>query len=138
MKVSTRGRYALRMMVDLASHAEGACVSLKDVAVRQEISAKYLEQIAGVLMKAGLLQSVRGAQGGYRLVRPACEYTAGEVLRALEGTLAPTACLARERQDCERADICVMLPFWEGLNHIITDYVDGITLQDIADGKKFV
>ena len=135
MKISTRGRYALRMMVDLAAHTQINCVSLKDVAVRQSISAKYLEQIAGVLMKAGLLQSMRGAQGGYRLARPAAQYTAGEILRAVEGTLAPTTCLARESIDCPRAKNCALLPFWAGLGNAIAEYVDGVTLQDIADGN---
>lgn len=135
MMISTRGRYALRMMLDLAEHQEDGYVALKDIAQRQEISKKYLEQIIPDLNRAGLLQTTRGYQGGYRLSRRPAEYTLGAILRATEGTLAPVACLGGEENHCERKADCATLPVWEGLDRVVNEYLDGVTLQDLFDGR---
>lgn len=134
MMISTRGRYALRMMLDLAERQGDGCVALRDVAQRQEISKKYLEQIIPVLNHAGLLQTTRGFQGGYRLARKPEEYTLGDILRTTEGTLAPVACLGGEENRCERKADCATLPVWEGLDRVVNEYLDGVTLQDLLDG----
>lgn len=132
MKISTKGRYALRMMVDLAaSRKERAFVSLRDVSGRQDVSMKYLEQIVNQLTKAGLLQSVRGPKGGYRLAKEPESYTVGEILRVTEGSLAPVACLDCTPNTCKRAAICPVLYVWEGLYQHILTYLDDVTLQDI-------
>ena len=112
MKISTKGRYALRLMADIGAHDQSGCVSLRDVAARQEISVKYLEQIAGMLTKAGFLYSERGAQGGYRLSRAPEEYTVGSILRLTEGDLAPVACLEGPENRCRRCGECTTLDFW--------------------------
>ncbi|MBQ7485349.1 MAG: Rrf2 family transcriptional regulator [Oscillospiraceae bacterium] len=132
MMVSTRGRYALRMMVDLAQHQSDGWVSLKEIAARQEISKKYLEQIIPVLNRAGLLQTTRGYQGGDRLNRPPAQYTLGEILRATEGSLAPVTCL-EQGNDCPRRFDCATLPIWQGLEQTVSAYLDGITLQDVLE-----
>ena len=131
MKISTRGRYALRLMMDVASHDQEGCVSLKDAAARQGISLKYLEQIAGTLSKAGVLQSVRGAQGGYRLSRPPEKCTVGSILRLTEGSLAPVSCLAGPENLCNECGECPTLDFWTGLYAVINDYIDRYTLADL-------
>lgn len=131
MKISTKGRYALRLMVDLARHDGPDFISLKDVSSRQSISIKYLEQIVTPLCHAGLLKSSRGAQGGYRLSRPPEDYTAGEILRATEGNLAPIACLEDEVNECPRYSRCDTICFWEGLARTVNSYVDSITLKDL-------
>jgi len=131
MKVSTRGRYALRLMTDIAGHDGQGYVSLKDVAERQNISMKYLEQIAGMLAKAGLLQSGRGAQGGYRLAREPETYSVGSILRLTEGNLAPVACLGGEGVRCERCGECPTLDFWSGLYAAVNQYIDHYTLADL-------
>lgn len=137
MKISTKGRYALRLMLDIAQHGEdGGCVSLKDVAVRQQVSMKYLEQIVPQLSRAGLLKSVRGAQGGYRLTRRPEEYRVGDILRITEGNLAPVACLEDCINQCARQEECMTLAFWEGLRNVINQYVDGVTLQDLLEKRK--
>ncbi|MFR5876317.1 MAG: RrF2 family transcriptional regulator [Eubacterium sp.] len=136
MKISTKGRYALRMLLDLAEHQQNGYVSLKDIAARQEISKKYLEQIVSLLNKSDVLRANRGYQGGYRLVKDASEYTVGDVLRITEGGLAPVACLDYEPIRCDRAEDCATLPVWQGLNKVINEYLDSITLQDIIDMKK--
>lgn len=136
MKVSTKGRYALRMMVDLALYDTGEFISLKDVAKRQDVSMKYLEQIVSQLTKSSFLHSVRGPQGGYRLARHPSEYTAGDILRATEGNLAPVSCLAVEPNHCPRANRCETLSFWEGLNRTINDYMDSVTLYDLVTEAK--
>ena len=123
MKVSTKGRYALRMMLDLALNDRGEYISLRDISLRQGITVKYLEQ-------------KRGNSGGYRLARKPEEYTAGEILRAVEGDLSPVACLVGDHNDCERADSCFVLSFWTGLRKLIDDYVDGFTLQDFVDDVR--
>ena len=133
MMISTRGRYALRMMLDLAEHQEGGFVALKDIAKRQEISKKYLEQIIPTLNRFELLRTTRGYQGGYRLSRRPDEYTLGDILRATEGSLAPVACLETDTNLCARQADCATLPVWRGLNRVINEYLDGITLQDLLD-----
>ncbi|WMJ85028.1 RrF2 family transcriptional regulator [Oscillospiraceae bacterium LTW-04] len=138
MKISTKGRYALRVMIDLAGHDAGAVISLRDISQRQGITLKYLEQITPLLSRAGLLKSIRGSSGGYRLTRPAAEYTAGEILRAVEGSLVPVACLEDEPNCCTRCNDCKTLPFWQGLAQIIDDYVDGVTLEDLLRGAPFL
>ena len=135
MRVSTRGRYALRLMLDLAMNNTGEPVRLKDVAKRQEISEKYLEQIIPLLSRAELLQTSRGYQGGYRLCRAPEEYTVYEILSVAEGGLAPVACLDQPENTCPRAPECLTLPVWEGLEKTIRDYLRSITLQSILDGK---
>ncbi|MFV0496695.1 MAG: RrF2 family transcriptional regulator [Candidatus Fimivivens sp.] len=137
MKISTKGRYALRVMVDLAGHDPGAVISLRDISQRQGITLKYLEQIIPLLSRAGLLKSVRGSNGGYRLTRPAQKYTAGEILRAVEGGLVPVACLEDEPNCCTRCHDCKTLPFWQGLARLIDDYVDNVTLADLSYGTPF-
>lgn len=133
MMISTRGRYALRMMADLAEHRQAGYIALKDVAERQGISKKYLEQIIPVLNRAGFLQTTRGFQGGYRLAKQPSEYTVGEILRATEGGLALVACLEQQPNTCPRRAECLTLPVWEGLNRVVSEYLDGITLQDLLD-----
>ena len=133
MMVSTRGRYALRLMLDLAMNNTGEPVRLKDVAKRQEISEKYLEQIIPLLSRAELLQTSRGYQGGYRLARAPQDYTVGEILRLTEGGLAPVACLDQHPNPCPRCGECATLPMWEGLERVICNYLDGITLQDLLE-----
>ncbi|MDE6747052.1 MAG: Rrf2 family transcriptional regulator [Oscillospiraceae bacterium] len=133
MKISTKGRYALRMLLDLAQHSAAGYVALKDIAERQNISKKYLEQIVPLLNKSGLLRTNRGYQGGYMLSKSAEQYTVGEILRVTEGNLCPVACLQYEKNDCPRASECMTLFVWEGLYKTITDYLDGLSLQDIID-----
>ena len=132
MKISTRGRYALRMMLDLAVNNNGEPIRLKDISKRQGISDKYLEQIISILNKAGFVRSIRGPQGGYMLNREPKEYTVGMILRLTEGGLAPVACLDYEPNDCERRNECVTLILWEKLNDAIKSVVDNITLQDLV------
>ncbi|MBD5112351.1 MAG: Rrf2 family transcriptional regulator [Ruminococcaceae bacterium] len=133
MKISTKGRYALRMMADLAQNGNGGYVALKDIAARQEISKKYLEQIVPLLTRADMLRTNRGFQGGYALSRSPEQYTVGEILRVTEGNLAPVACLQFDENTCPRKAKCQALPVWEGLYKVIIDYLDGISLKDIID-----
>ena len=139
MKISTKGRYALRMMLDLAQHQSDGFVALKDIAERQGISKKYLEQIVPLLNKAELLRTNRGYQGGYSLVKAPENYTVGEILRVTEGNLAPVSCLQYGENDCPRRGECETLPIWEGLYKVINEYLDGISLADIAsnDGGDY-
>ena len=136
MKISTKGRYALRILIDLAEHRNEGFIALKEVAARQEISKKYLEQIVPVLNKSGILQTNRGYMGGYRLAKEPKEYTVGTILRVTEGSLAPVACLDQEENTCTRAQECVTLSIWQGLYRVINEYLDGITLQDLLDMKR--
>ena len=136
MKISTKGRYALRMMIDLAEHANGGYVSLADIARRQAISRKYLEQIIPLFNRTDFLKKTRGAQGGYQLAKSPDQYTVGEILRLTEGSLAPVPCLENDPIGCERAGDCETLFVWQGLYQSITDYLDGITLQDILDRRS--
>lgn len=133
MKISTKGRYALRMMLDLAEHQGDGYIALKDIAERQNVSKKYLEQIVPILNKADILNTNRGYQGGYRLARTPDQYTVGDILRITEGSISPVACLDKNPVECERAAECATLPVWQGLYKVIADYLDGITLQDILD-----
>ena len=132
MKISTRGRYALRFMIDLARYDNGRYALLRDIAARQQISLKYLEQIATALGKAGLIDSMRGPQGGYRLTRSPQEYTVGDILRPIEGNLACVACLETRPNPCPQYSACHTVRFWEGLQHVILDYLDGTTLATLA------
>lgn len=132
MMISTKGRYALRTMIDLAQHRGEHYVSLRDISLRQDISMKYLEQIVGQLNRAGLLQSSRGAAGGYKLARLPEEYTAGDILRLTEGALAPVACLSPESGPCARCGECLTVDFWQGLYQAINQYVDSVTLAQLA------
>lgn len=133
MKVSTKGRYALRLMIDIAIHNDAGPVRIKDIAIRQEISDKYLEQIISILHKAGYVRSIRGPQGGYLLVKPPKDYTVGMILRLTEGSLAPVACLEYEDNACERQEDCATLRLWKQLNDAIRGVVDKVTLQDLVD-----
>ena len=133
MKISTKGRYALRMMLDLAMHSADGVVALKDIAERQDISKKYLEQIVPLLNKADLLRTNRGYQGGYALAKSPDKYTVGEILRVTEGNLCPVSCLQYPVNECPRASECMTLPVWEGHYTAINNYLDSVTLQDIID-----
>ena len=136
MKISTKGRYALRMMIDLAEHQNCGYVALKDIADRQNISKKYLEQIIPILNKSDILKTTRGSQGGYMLSKSPDKYTVGEILRLTEGSLAPVDCLNQDPIQCERSGECATLPVWQGLNRVINEYLDSITLQDILDQQR--
>ena len=135
MKISTRGRYALRMLTELARRNTEEYVALKDISRRQDIPVKYLEQIAGQLSKAGFLKSVRGPQGGYRLARAPRDCRIGDILRLLEGDLAPVACLRDTPNRCPRYESCPTAFFWEGLDRLIAAYVDSVNLQQLIEGE---
>ena len=130
MKISTKGRYALRVMIDLAINANENFISLKDIATRQEISNKYLEQIIAILNKAGYLESARGNTGGYKLAKKPNEYRVGDIIRTMEGDLAPTYCL-KEQAECKRKENCKTYSFWKGLDETINCYIDSKTLEDL-------
>jgi Rrf2 family protein len=136
MKISTRGRYALRFMVDLARQNRDQFVPLKDISARQNISIKYLEQITSLLSKFGLLQSVRGPQGGYKLSRSPEEYKVSEILRITEGNLSPVACLEQTPNKCPRKDFCPTIQLWTGLEKTVNSYLDSITLDQLAAGNE--
>ena len=135
MRISTKGRYALRMMVDLAEHRDEGYISLKDIAERQEISKKYLEQIVSVFHQSELIRANRGSMGGYMLAKPPSNCTVGEILRLTEGSLSPVAC-ADGPAECERSADCPTLLVWKGLSKVINEYLDSITLQDIIDKNR--
>lgn len=132
MLVSTRGRYALRVLIDLAENGGDNYIPLKDISERQDISKKYLESIMSLLSKGGLVDAAPGKSGGYRLNREASEYTAGEVLRLTEGNLAPVNCVGEGATCCERAAGCKTLPLWNELNDVVNDFLDGVTLDRLA------
>lgn len=136
MKISTKGRYALRMLIDLAEHRNCGFVALKDIAERQNISKKYLEQIIPIFNKSDILKTTRGSQGGYMLSKAPDKCTVGEILRLTEGSLAPVECLTHSPNECERSAECPSLPVWQGLYRVINEYLDGITLQDIIDEQR--
>lgn len=131
MLVSTKGRYALRVMLELAQFGGEGYLPLTEIAERQDISVKYLESIISVLSKAGLVDGVRGKGGGYRLSRKPEEYSVGEILKLTEGSLAPVACLDCKPNKCERSESCKTLPMWEKLDEIICDYLNSVTLADL-------
>ncbi|MBY4798274.1 Rrf2 family transcriptional regulator [Collinsella sp. AGMB00827] len=133
MLVSTKGRYAIRILVELASFGVNARVPLREIATRQNISEKYLESIIAMLVRADLVAGVRGKGGGYRLVRPAKDISVGEVLRASEGSLAPVACLCDTADPEERSREGSSLKMWEELERIITEYVDSMTIEDLKE-----
>ena len=134
--ISTRGRYALRMMLDLAQNQGEGVVALRDIAQRQEISKKYLEQIIPMLNRAGLLQTTRGVQGGYRLTRRPEEYTVWDILKITETGMSSVACLEPGAPLCDRECECLTKPVWEGLDRVVQEYLKGITLQDILDHRE--
>ncbi|WP_294760208.1 RrF2 family transcriptional regulator [uncultured Gemmiger sp.] len=136
MMISTKGRYALRVMIDIAENQHDGYLPLREIAARQEISEKYLEAIVKSLVKAQYLTGLRGKAGGYRLTRPPQEYTVGSILRLTEGSLAPVACLGDNPPDCPRMADCRTLPMWRELNTMIQNYFDGITLADLAKGVQ--
>lgn len=137
MKISTKGRYALRLMVDLALHSEGNYIPLKEIAVRQGISDKYLEQIIIQLNKAGYVKSIRGAQGGYQLAKNPEEYTVGMILRLMEGSLAPVACVEdKNKNSCDRINECVTFNLWKKLKDAIDEVVDHYTLADLVEEAR--
>ncbi|SHJ81346.1 RrF2 family transcriptional regulator [Hespellia stercorisuis] len=133
MKISTKGRYAVRLLVDIAQNDADGFVRLKDVAKRQNISVKYLEQIIAILSRAGYVRSVRGPQGGYHLTGEPKDYTVGMILRLTEGSMAPVACLEDETNQCERQNECVSLRIWKELDEAIKGVIDKYTLQDLLD-----
>lgn len=132
MKISTKGRYALRMLIDLAENGNSGYVALKDIAERQGISKKYLEQIVPILSRGKILKTTRGFQGGYMLSAPPENFTVGQILRLTEGSLAPVAC-AECPEECERSGVCKTLCIWQGLNRVINEYLDSITLKDAVN-----
>ena len=129
--ISTRGRYAIRVILDIANNQKDGYVPMKDVASRQGLSLKYLEQILPTLTKNKILEGVQGKGGGYRLVKSLDQYTVGDVLRATEKDLAPVSCLASGAKECERRSQCRTIGFWEGLNEVINHYLDSKTLADL-------
>lgn len=133
MKISTKGRYALRLMLDLALNNTGEYITIKSIAARQEISEKYLEQIISVLNRAGFVKSVRGAQGGYKLAKDPTEYTVGMIIRLTEGSLTPVDCIEENSSECERTNKCVTREVWQELYDAICSVVDHITLQDLVN-----
>ena len=135
MMISTRGRYALKIMIDIAEHQNEGYVPLKDSAERQEISKKYMEQIVTIPGVAKMLTSTRGVRGGYRLARSPDQITVGEILRAAEGSLCPVSCLEEDHAPCEQSSCCCILPIWKGLDDVINKYLDSITLRDVLDQK---
>ena len=134
--ISTKGRYALRVMVDLAQHQEAGYLPLKEIAQRQEISEKYLESILKGLVRENMLTGIRGKGGGYRLTRPPEEYSVGSILRVTEGDLAPVACLEAHAAPCPRQAGCATLPMWKKLNNMIQQFFDGVTLADLMAGPE--
>lgn len=133
MRITTKGRYALRLMLDLALNSSGELVRIKEIAERQEISDKYLEQIISVLTKAGFVRSIRGPQGGYQLTKKPKDYTVGSILRLTEGSLSPVACLDDMDNSCSRKEECATLMLWEKLDAAIKGVVDTVTLEDLVE-----
>ena len=136
MKISTKGRYAVRVMLDLALNDNGECIKVKEIAGRQGLSEKYLEQIIAILNKAGYVKSVRGAQGGYRIAGDAGDYTIGMILRLTEGSLAPVACLDMGEEECDRCDTCETLEVWNEVYRAVNEVVDNITIGDLVDKRR--
>ena len=134
--ISTKGRYSIRILLDLAQHHNGRFIPMKDVAARQDISLKYIERLTPALKAAGLIESVHGIGGGYRLTRLPEDYTLWEILSLAEGDLAPVACLEQNPVECRRMAECRTLPMWRKLNTMINDYFDGITLADLVNTSQ--
>ena len=132
MMISTKGRYALRVLIDMAEHQTDGYIPLKEIAKRQGISEKYLESIVKLLVKGGVVEGMRGKGGGYVLTRPPEQYTVGEILRLTEGSLAPVACLDGDCKGCSRSDECPTLDVWKNLDKLINDYLDGVTLDALV------
>lgn len=135
MKISTRGRYSLRMMIDLAQHYDEGFIALKDISARQNISKKYLEQIIPFLNRNNLLITNRGHMGGYKLAKHPSQITVKDILLSAEGSLAPVSCMDNDPNMCERCGDCLTLPVYQGLYEVITQYFSGISLQSILDGQ---
>ena len=136
MKISTKGRYALRLMIDLAEHQDEGYIALKDISKRQEVSKKYLEQIIAIINKPDILRANRGAQGGYKLAKAPSQYTVGDILRLTEGTLSPVDCVDQDPIECPRSADCATLPVWRELSKRINEYLDSVTLQDMLDMQQ--
>ena len=132
--ITTRGRYALRVLCDIADYSGDGYVSLKEICERQDVSRKYLENIMNSLAKAGLVESSKGKSGGYRLIKSASDYSLGEILRVTEGDLAPVSCAGNCSEPCSHMEGCPTHPVWEGLNNVINEYLDGVSLADIKHG----
>ena len=132
--ISTKGRYAVRVLIDMAERAEEGLIPLRDIAQRQEVSEKYLQRIARQLVDADIVQGVSGKGGGYRLSRPADEITVYQVLEAAEGTLAPVSCLAADAASCDRAPTCKTLPLWKSFDEIVRQFFGGVTIAELANG----
>lgn len=137
MNVTSKGRYALRVMLDLAQHPDEGYISLKTIADRQRVSMKYLEIIVSSLKKAGLVDSTRGKEGGYKLNRTPAEYGVGDILRCIEDNLAPVSCIKSGSVFCERAAECMTVPMWMELDDIINAYLDAVSLEDLLTGDKW-
>ena len=137
MNITSKGRYALMVMLDLAQHPEEGFVSLKVAAERQRISLKYLEMIIAHLKKAGLVESTRGKEGGYRLTKAPEEYSVQEILSSIEDSLAPVACIQGEKISCEHADACLTIPMWKELDEITNAYLVSVSLKDLMTGEKW-
>lgn len=137
MNVTTKGRYALRFMLDLAQHSGESYISLRAVADREGYSVKYLEAIAGNLKRSGLIESSRGKDGGYRLCRDPEKYLVGEILRSIEDNLAPVSCIKSGSVNCKYADVCLTIPMWKELDNMINAYLDTVTLRDLLTGSKW-
>ena len=137
MNVTSKGRYALRIMIDLAQHREDGFISLKTVSERTELSMKYLEMIVGNLKKAELVQSTRGKEGGYKLVKDPKDYTIGEILRGMEDNLAPVACIKEGEIQCDHSGGCLTVPMWKELDDITNAYLDTVSLEDLLTGEKW-
>lgn len=137
MMISTKGTYALRVMIDLAQHTEEGYISLKSIAERQHVSMKYLETIVSLLNKGGMVTSLRGKDGGYMLKKPASDYRIGEILRLTEGGLTPVSChgFSEGEMECERVDRCLTFPMWQKLDALINEYLDKVSLKDLLDGN---
>ena len=137
MNVTSKGRYALRIMIDLAQHREDGFISLKTVSERTELSMKYLEMIVGNLKKAELVQSTRGKEGGYKLVKDPKDYTIGEILRCMEDNRAPVACIKEGKIQCDHSGGCLTVPMWKELDDITNAYLDTVSLEDLLTGEKW-
>lgn len=137
MNVTSKGRYALRIMLDLAAHRDEGFISLKTIAERQGVSMKYLEMIVSGLKKAGLVESTRGKEGGYALSREPDEYRVGDILRCLEDNLSPVSCVRRGSVDCERAGVCLTIPMWMELDELINNYLDNVSLAELLSGERW-